>query len=149
MDIRVDMREVGWSLLWQRINANELQATIGWLHPGGWPEAADDYRLGIWGSGTEWQTWYNTGGTSGVEPPEWARRGWDFYERVQATRPDDPVIADIREELMEWYHTHFPTVIITEEIQDPLITASNLRNVAHSGFAIPAYMPVEQMFFEQ
>lgn len=147
--LNASMREIGWSLMWQRIGANEMQASVGWLHPGGWPEVSNDYQMGIWGSGTDWQTWYNTDGESGQEPPEWAMVGWNVYEEVQQTRPDDPYIEELRDELMQWYHDYFPTIIITEEIRDPLITAANLGNVAKGGFAIPAYMPVEQMFFRQ
>ncbi len=145
--LNATMRDMSWEIFAQRSGANELQITVGWLHPGSWPNVLDDYPPGTWGYGQEWAVWNNTGGTSGVEPPAWIRRAFEIREANNATFPGSPENIAVGEELTQWVKEYLPFIIVVEEMRHPLITAANLRNVAQTGYSIPAYMPMEQMFF--
>lgn len=145
--LRASMREISDALYGQKGGANELQMTTAWLHPGSWPNVLDDYAPGSWHYGREWATWHSTQGQSGVEPPDWVKRAWEIREANNATFPGSPENLAVGDELTQWVKDYLPFIIVVEEMRHPLITSVNLRNVAQTGFSIPAYMPMEQMFF--
>lgn len=149
LDLKVSMKQISSELLGQKAGANELMATIGWHHSGGWPNILTDFLPGAWGWGIKWQTWYNTSGESGEEPPDWIKEVYKIHEEKEKTLPGTPENEQVKERLYDWWYNNITQVMIIEKIQDPVIVSANLRNVAHSGYCIPAYMPGEQFFFEE
>ena len=141
------MREVSTSMHSQMARANELQLTVGWLHPGSWPNVLDDYAPGGWGWGVEWNNWHNSRGATGVEPPDCAKEAYRLRETNDGVFPGSPANQEIAVSLRQWVTEYLPFIIIVEEMRHPLVTSVRLGNVADRGYSVPAYQPMEQMFF--
>lgn len=143
----VSMRHVAGEYLAQKRTANELQATVSYLHPGGWPDIFTDFLPGSWGWGVEWQTWRNSEGELGEEPPDWVKEVYHIYDEHQKSIPGTDEHQEWVDALFDWFRDHMPMIIITEQMRDPFISSARLGNVPHAGYAMASYMSTEQMFF--
>lgn len=145
--IDVQVKQIDPTLWGQRINANEIMATMFWGHDQGWDS---DYSGNAMNRvGRAWQLWYNTGGAEGEEPPQWVK---DMYA-LDAARWSSVSGSDefnkLKEETFAWSRTNLPMITIVEQVKYPMIAAKNLRNVATAGYAIASNFAGEQLWFEQ
>ena len=145
--IDVQVKQIDPTLWGQRIDANEIMATMFWGHDQGWDS---DYSGNAMNRvGRAWQLWYNTGGAQGEEPPQWVK---DMYEldaaRWSAVSGSDE-FNRLKEETFAWSRTNLPMITIVEQVKYPMIAAKNLRNVATAGYAIASNFAGEQLWFEQ
>ncbi len=145
--IDVQVKQIDPTLWGQRINANEIMATMFWGHDQGWDS---DYSGNAMNRvGRAWQLWYNTGGSEGEEPPQWVK---DMYA-LDAARWSSVSGSDefnkLKEETFAWSRTNLPMITIVEQVKYPMIAAKNLRNVAIAGYAIASNFAGEQLWFEQ
>lgn len=145
--LNASMRQVSTSVFSQMAGANEIQLSVGWLHPGSWPNVLDDYAPGGWGWGVEWNRWHNSGGATGTEPPDWAKEAYRLREKNDGVYPGSAENQVVADSLRQWVMEYLPFIILVEEMRHPLVTSVRLGNVADRGFSIPAYQPMEQMFF--
>ncbi|MFN3981679.1 MAG: ABC transporter substrate-binding protein [Caldilinea sp.] len=145
--IDVQVKQIDPTLWGQRLDANEIMATMFWGHDQGWDS---DYSGNAMNRvGRAWQLWYNTGGAQGEEPPQWVK---DMYEldaaRWSAVSGSDE-FNKLKEETFAWSRTNLPMITIVEQVKYPMIAAKNLRNVATAGYAIASNFAGEQLWFEQ
>lgn len=145
--LAASMRQIGEQLHGQRMAANELMTTILWIHRPGWSDSITDDYLPQSAWGRAWQLWYNTGGESGEEPPQWVKDLYDIHEEIIRTVPHFPEGIAAIDALFDWYYENVPYVLIVEDATDLLITPRNLRNVAHDGIALAAVFAAEQYYF--
>jgi peptide/nickel transport system substrate-binding protein len=145
--IDVQVKQIDPTLWGQRIDANEIMATMFWGHDQGWDS---DYSGNAMNRvGRAWQLWYNTGGAQGEEPPQWVM---DMYAldaaRWSAVSGSDE-FNRLKEETFAWSRANLPMITIVEQVKYPMIAAKNLRNVATAGYAIASNFAGEQLWFEQ
>lgn len=145
--IDVQVKQIDPTLWGQRIDANEIVATMFWGHDQGWDS---DYSGNAMNRvGRAWQLWYNTGGAQGEEPPQWVM---DMYAldaaRWSAVSGSDE-FNRLKEETFAWSRANLPMITIVEQVKYPMIAAKNLRNVATAGYAIASNFAGEQLWFEQ
>jgi peptide/nickel transport system substrate-binding protein len=149
LGIRTSMQTIDSTLLSERINANENFGSCVWdVEPmwrtGGWT----DYKTGNrWCP--LWNTWYNTGGESGEEPPEWVQRILEISEEMMMVTPASPEDIELFDELYQIIYDYIPFIPITQRSLYPLIVNAKLGNVPHAGFGIAANLAGEQMFYKE
>lgn len=139
-------RQVSTELVGQKNAANELMGFIMWTHSPGWPWLWDDY-LPNRGWGRAWQTWYNTAGESGEEPPAWVMELFEIHEEIVRAVPDTPAFEAVSARLADWYYTYIPVQLTVERATYPFIASARLGNIPHSGQAIGANSSMEQWYF--
>lgn len=136
------------SQLWgQRNTANELQATVFWAHD---QNGDNDRLMGNLGLfGRQWNTWYTTGGTEGVEPPAWVMEALDRNKaRWEAVAGEEEYNA-LAEEGYAWQQANIPQITIVENVKYPMIANKNLRNVPSAGYAIACNFAGEQLWYAE
>lgn len=153
LGINTSMRQISFELRMQRASANELMATLGWLHSEMWREQGwDDYLpggfwLGSWG--IEWVRWMNSQGESGVEPPAEIKELYEIHNEIMSVIAHTPEGDAAMDRLFDWYSVNVPLFLPAESVGYPLIAANSLRNVPQSGYGIAANRSVEQFFFAE
>lgn len=147
--IRTDMRTISPELYGQRGGANELQASVIWSVQPMWREGTWTDYLPTSNWGREWAVWYNTGGTSGEEPPPEVKRIYEIHEGRAAAVPYSEEDLALTEELYELYYENVFFINVVEQVGYPLIVNANLGNVPHAGQAIAANYAIEQMFYRE
>jgi peptide/nickel transport system substrate-binding protein len=143
LGLNVTMKRIESSLWDQKNAANELQCTIIWTTPPLWYYA--DWGLGLWGR--SWTLWKDNNGTKGTEPPAEVKAFYDKINRLSVVAPEEAlkIYDEIKNDMKEniWYFTHL------ENVKQPLVVNSKLRNVSDKGFAIAANFSAEQFFYEK
>lgn len=149
LDINASLKQISMSLHGQRATANELKATVLWVHSDTWTRGLwDDYLpFAYWAN--EWRNWYNTDGESGQEPPAEIKDLFDIHERILATVPYTEEGEQAYDDLIDYYQENIPMFITVENITDPLIVDNKLRNVPHDGLANEANLSLEQFYFQE
>jgi hypothetical protein len=95
-----------------------------------------------------WNTWINTSGDEGEEPPEEAQHFTELILESVAVNPESAEREEIIQEYLDILHEQIycmPTVI---NVQAPLILHKDIKNVATAGFAIAAYYAAEQWYYD-
>lgn len=134
------------SQLWgQRNDANELQATVFWAHD---QNGDNDRLMGNLGLfGRQWNTWFNTGGKEGVEPPAWVKEALDRNKaRWEAVAGSDEYNA-LADEGYAWQQANLPQITIVEDVKYPMIVNKTLHNVPAAGYAIACNFAGEQLWY--
>jgi peptide/nickel transport system substrate-binding protein len=143
LGLDVSMKTLEGALWGTRRGANELKATMIWTHTPLW--YMGDWGLGMWGP--LWQTWINTGGKEGEEPPADVKKFYDLINDVVVKSPEEgrKAIDKVKKEMGKnlWYFVHI------ENVKQPMIVNAKLGNVPHDGFAIAADFSGEQFFFKK
>lgn len=147
--LNTEMRQISIELQGQRATANELQATVLWVHSTTWERGLwDDYLpFPYWAP--DWQLWYNTEGASGSEPPENVQELYAIHERIVATIPETESNDEAWQALKDWYYENLPFFLTVGPIQDPVIVSDDLRNVPETGITNELNLSIEQLFFVQ
>lgn len=150
LGLNTTMRYISRELQGQRQAANESLGTMGWTHAPIWGAGGTaDYLPGTWGWGQAWRTWYDSGGTSGEEPPEHIKELFGIHEDLATLVPDTEEHNAARAALYDWYMTHIPIIIVAEDVANPMITHEHLANVPHAGFGIGANQRAVQWYFTE
>lgn len=150
------MKEVGINLqikridpqLWgQRNNANELQATVFWAHD---QNGDNDRLMGNLGLfGRQWFNWFNTGGSEGVEPPEWVQEALARNKARWEAVAGEAEYNALAEEGHAWQQKYIPQITIVENVKYPMIANKALRNVPSAGYAIACNFAGEQLWYAE
>jgi len=144
LGIKTTMKRIDSNLWTQRQAANELQATSIWTHTPLF--YMNDWGYGFWGRA--WQTWWNSSGKEGEEPPADVKA---FYEKgysVSALAPAEAKLAF--EECKKVMFDKIYYFIHIEKQMQPLLINAKLANVSESkdAFAIGSNFSGEQFFFK-
>jgi peptide/nickel transport system substrate-binding protein len=143
LGLNVTMKRIESSLWDQKIAANEIQVTMIWSHTPLY--YMNDWLPNVWGN--TWNLWRTNKGTKGEEPPAAVKAFYDKMDKLSGLSPEEAqatfeeLKADMKENL--WYFVHI------DNVKQPLIINSKLRNVSDKGFAIAANFSAEQFFFEK
>lgn len=143
----VQVKQIDPQLWGQRMDANEIQATVFWTNDQGW----DDNWTGraIEENGRLWWDWYNTAGEEGEEPPAWVTEAFEIdKERWSVVSGSDEYNA-LKEAGFAWDRENLPLITVVENVKYPMIANQNLGNIPKAGFAIAANFSGEQLFFDQ
>ena len=143
----VTVRQIDPSLFGERWNANQVQANVMWSHDRGWDN--DPVTGSVNRAGRAWWQYVNTGGTEGVEPPDWIMKAYDIDSRRWQVVSGSPEYMDIVEEGRQWCRDNLPYINFVENVKYPMIVSTRLGNVPQSGFAIAANFSGEQLFFNE
>ncbi|MCB0111091.1 MAG: hypothetical protein KDE53_34455, partial [Caldilineaceae bacterium] len=145
--INIQVKRIDPTLLTQRRDANELQATVMWHHD----QNGDNNRLGTVLDYTAplWNRWYTTAGAEGTEPPAWMIELFDRNKaRWEAVAGSDEY-NQLAEEGHEWQRTYIPAITIVENVKYPMIASKRLRNVPQAGYAIAGNFAGEQLWYAE
>lgn len=148
--IRTSMRMISSALRGQRSGANELQASVDYNHLSlmylGY--YSGDMLPGTWtGWGILWQDWMNTDGREGEEPPAWVREIYALDAEIRRSVPGSEQAQEAWDNVFDWYSTHMPFIYVAEELVQPFMASTRLRNIPHSGINIAAKFTAEQFYF--
>jgi peptide/nickel transport system substrate-binding protein len=145
--INASFQVVEGALRSQRDAANEQHARVLWNH---WPElwwgALWDAQPGR-GWGRLWQTWLDTNGEEGEEPPDDVKEFMDHRNRSIVVAG-----ADRDAEIAAWKQMMYDNVYVivnVENVPYPLIVNKDMQNVPTAGFAIAANFSLEQMWYDR
>jgi len=143
--INASLKVLEGSLRGERENANELHARVRWHHfPELWWGALWDANPYSWGH--TWNTWLNSNGESGDEPPQEVK---DFMDLVNKSIVVD---GEAREQaIAAWKKMMYDNVYVivtVEHVKYPMIVNKKLRNIPTAGFAIAANFAMEQVYYE-
>jgi len=136
------------SQLWgQRMDANEIQATVFWTNDQGW----DDNWTGraIEENGRLWWNWYTSGGAEGEEPPAWVIEAFEIDKQRWSVVSGSEEYNQLKEAGFAWDRENLPLITVVENVKYPMIASENLRNIPQAGFAIAANFSGEQLFFAE
>lgn len=148
--IRTSIKQISGELQNQRGAANQIKATTAWVHADNWPWLWADYATAAWGGGAPlWWSWYNSGGETGEEPPQWVKELYDIKDEIDATVPGSEERLEAKDKLRNWYHENIFEVIMVENAVDPQIVNANLGNVPTKGTTIGANYSWEQFFYNE
>ncbi len=145
--IKTTLKKLETSLLGQRVNAGEIQATLIWSVQPMWKNGTwTDYLPGTrWAP--EWKKWMDSNGEMGEEPPDAVKRLIEVHQgRVRAI----PASAEDMALTEEMYQIHYDNVWvfnIAEKVGYVLVTDAAMRNVPIAGQAIAGNNSGEQMFY--
>lgn len=143
--LNVSFRQLETSLMSERLGANEVQSTIFWS----FDAMADDEETTRWlaFAGVAWDDWYNSGGESGTEPPEWVKQGIDLENQRLQLIYGSQNYFDHKALERQYYYDNIPTIHLIEGPQIPLILSQYLGNAPEDGFQISGLMLIEGMYF--
>jgi len=149
--IKTMMKVEAGRLYWTRVAAGKVK--IGWnlmdvpvmrCNLAMWV----DYKVGGAGGGVGYDTWYNTEGKKGAEPPAEIRK---IYELAFMIRKNPSVRERYKlfEETVRWINDNVFFIMPVEDTLSPLIAAKNLGNVQSKGYSKLVFWTLEQLFFKQ
>lgn len=147
--LRASLKVQDASLIGQRMDANEIYATIIWSVQPMWKNGTwTDYMpTNQWGR--LWELWYNSGGAEGEEPPAPVKRLYEIQSGRVQTTPGSDTDKALTEEL---YKIHYDNVYIfnlVENVKYALVVDADLGNVQSSGQAIGADNSGEQFYYKK
>jgi peptide/nickel transport system substrate-binding protein len=144
--INASMQVLESGLYWQRRAANEMHARMAVSHWSClWWGALWDANPGQ-GWGILWQTWLNTNGEEGEEPPE------DVKEFMAHVNRSIVVAGEEREaEIAAWKKLEYDNLyqIVTVRSQDVMVVNKDLRNVSEKAFTIATNFGLEQLWYDR
>jgi len=118
-----------WTLINQRVQANEVQATGVWAHEDIWPSAGWDDYLPHNQWGIEWNTWYISQGANGVEPPQAVKDLYEAHNNFMVARIGSP---ESQAALAAIYQNYLDNVWVfspVEESRYPTFFTPKIMNV--------------------
>ena len=146
--IKANFKRIESSFLDQRVRANEVQAYVLWGH-GVNDLPAYTTTVLFRDAAPLWWNWYTSGGTSGEEPPTWAKKAPEFDRERWTKIPGSKEWNKILAESIAWHRQYIPAIPLVEKAKQPLIVSARLKNVPRSGYSIAANYSLEQFFFER
>jgi len=146
--IKTPIKLIAGDLWSERRAANQLYASIDWLDDCNWPYLMTDYMPTSrirWGQ--LWDTWLNTGGKEGIEPPDWIREIYDIYAEIVAVVPGTERAEAAEERFAKWMTENRPMFPVGRDIPNPMILDPNFGNIAKKGRASACLFGAEHIFY--
>lgn len=145
--IRIQIKRIDSQLWSERLDANELQATIFWGHDQGWDSDYSGNKINQIGSA--WDIWLDTNGQEGEEPPQWIKDVVELDAKRWSAVSGSDEFNQLKEETFAWSRANLPMITIVETVKYPMIVNQKLRNVAEGGYAIASNFAGEQLWYEE
>jgi len=113
-----------WSLISERVNANEVQGTGVWAHVDIWPSGGWDDYLPNNQWAVSWNNWYASKGENGLEPPQGVKDLFALHEAFMVAKIGSPESTQAMNGIFKnhidnvWVFTpveksHYPTFVTT------------------------------------
>jgi peptide/nickel transport system substrate-binding protein len=141
--IKTTTKQISLELWNTRRAANELQATLVWVHSPLWYYG--DLATVSWAP--LWDIWYNSGGEKGEEPPESVKQFYDLMTQTSVSLPNEAKSAF--DKTIDLLHTNIYYMNLVDDAKNPYIWNSNIKNVPEKGFAITNSFSAEQVYFDK
>ena len=127
--VNTSVKVTDGSLLNQRLDANEVQATGIWAHEDIWPSGGwDDYLPGNqWGR--PWHTWFLTEGEEGMEPPQAIQDLYAAHSDFQIARIGTEASAEALARIYQSYNDNVWVFNPVEESHYPTFVTTKIKNV--------------------
>lgn len=145
--IRIQIKRIDSQLWSERLDANELQATVFWGHDQGWDSDYSGNKINQIGSA--WDIWLDTNGQEGEEPPQWIKDVVELDAKRWSAVSGSDEFNQLKEETFAWSRANLPMITIVETVKYPMIVNQKLRNVAEGGYAIASNFAGEQLWYEE
>jgi len=149
--IRTTFEVIGNDLFTQRMQGNELMATIHWSDEPIWgPGISEDYLPGAKGNwAPESARYFNTNGESGREPPDYIQEFFDLHIARKAVPPESPEGAELYAQLEQWFADHYVTIWPVGRMTVPTVYNADLGNVIKEGYTDDRALDygMEQLFY--
>jgi len=149
--IRTTLDVIGDDLFGQRMQGNELMATIHWSDEPIWgPGISEDYLPGAKGNwAPESARYFNTNGEAGREPPAYLQEFFDLHVARKAVPPESPEGAALYAKLEKWFAEHYATIWPVGRMTDPTVYNADLGNVIKEGYTDDRALDygMEQLFY--
>ncbi|MEZ4712443.1 MAG: ABC transporter substrate-binding protein [Caldilineaceae bacterium] len=150
--IRTTFDVIGNDLFGQRMDANELMATIHWSDEPIWaPGISEDYCpdcKGHWAPMS--QQWFLSNGESGREPPDYLKEYFELHTARKVVPPQSPEGEELYANLMNWFAEHYATIWPVGRMTVPTLYNADLGNVIKEGYPYDRALDygMEQLFFK-
>jgi peptide/nickel transport system substrate-binding protein len=145
--IRIQVKRIDTQLWGERLDANQLQATVFWGHDQGWDSDYSGNKINQ--IGAAWQIWLNTNGAEGEEPPQWIKDVVELDAKRWSAVSGSDEFNQLKEDTFAWSRENLPMITIVENVKYPMIADQKLRNVPEAGYAIAANFAGEQLWYEE
>jgi peptide/nickel transport system substrate-binding protein len=147
LGLNTTMKTFDGSLVSERNGANQLKVHVIW-------NATLTMWWQIWGMtpgvgwAPLWNTWINTNGEEGEEPPEEAKRFTELILQSVAVNPESAEREAIIQEYLDILYEQIYCMTTVIDVKAPLILHKDIKNVGTDGFAIAAYYAAEQWYYD-
>lgn len=149
--IRTTLDVIGNSLFGQRMNGNELMATIHWSDEPIWaPGISEDYWPGFKGHWAPMsEMYFNTNGESGRKPPPYLQKFFDLHVARKVVPPQSEMGEALYADLVDWFSQHYVTIWPVGRMRVPSVYNADLGNVIKDGYPFDRALDygMEQLFF--
>ena len=150
--IRTTLDVIGSSLFGQRMNGNELMATIHWSDEPIWaPGISEDYWPGFKGHWAPMsEMYFNTNGESGRKPPPYLQEFFDLHVARKVVPPQSEAGEALYADLVDWFSQHYVTIWPVGRMRVPSVYNADLGNVIKDGYPFDRALDygMEQLFFK-
>ena len=149
--LRTTLDVIGSQLFGQRMNANQLMATIHWSDEPIWgPGISEDYwpsSKGNWAPMSE--QYFATNGDSGRHPPDYLQKFFDLHVARKVVPPQSPEGEALFADLVNWFSHHYATIWPVGRMTVPTVYNADLGNVIKAGYPFDRALDygMEQLFF--
>lgn len=150
--IRTTLDVIGNDLFGERMDANELMATIHWSDEPIWaPGISEDYCPGCKGHWAPMsQQYFVSNGESGREPPAYLQEYFDIHTARKAVPPQTAEGEELYANLVTWFSEHYATIWPVGRMTVPTLYNADLGNVINEGYPYDRALDygMEQLFFK-
>lgn len=150
--IRTTLDVIGSSLFGQRMNGNELMATIHWSDEPIWaPGISEDYWPGFKGHWAPMsEMYFNTNGEFGRKPPAYLQEFFDLHVGRKVVPPQSEAGEALYADLVDWFSQHYVTIWPVGRMTVPTVYNADLGNVIKDGYPFDRALDygMEQLFFK-
>ena len=152
IELRTTLDVIGDRLFSQRMNANQLMATIHWSDEPIWgPGISEDYWPSSKGNWAPMSAQYfTTNGDSGRQPPVYLKKFFDLHVARKVVPPQSPAGEALFEDLVNWFSSHYVTIWPVGRMTVPTVYNADLGNVIKNGYPFDRALDygMEQLFFK-
>lgn len=141
--VKTSMKQIDGGLWGTRNAANELKASIVWVHKPLWYYG--DLATGQWAP--LWNQWNNTGGSKGEVPPDDVVQ---FYELMGITAISLPEKAkEAFDQNLQLLRENVYWMPLVDHAGNPYIWNARIRNVPTKGYAITNSFGAELVYYDE
>jgi peptide/nickel transport system substrate-binding protein len=141
--VKTSMKQIDGGLWGTRNAANELQATVVWVHKPLWYYG--DLATSVWAP--LWNQWNATGGKKGEVPPEDVQQ---FYELMRKTAVSLPGPAkEAFEQNLQMLYDNVYWMPLVDQAGNPYIWNAKIKNVPTQGYAITNSFGAELVYYDE
>lgn len=123
--VRTQVTQIDGGYWGQLFGANEHMSTIWWAHG---PNPTDTYWMGLHAPAQAWRSWYLSGGTTGIEPPDWAIEYLRTQDALHKAVDIDEWIA-LGKQLFRMQNEYLTFIGTVSGAKNPLIYSRDLANL--------------------